>query len=273
VESVEIADVLEDGLISSLAGAIHGMVLLELGEFAEALNELITRAGGIDLPLIAGGWRPMYLELETRCYLALDMSAEARDAAGRARQEAEGFGLNLSKLMADRAEAAVAQADGRFDDAVSLAMSAVALSTEIGARVFAASSRVLAGRALVAASRVEEAVEQLSIAAEEFDSIGATRYRNQTEAQLRGIGVTVHRRTTRGRSDTLGVEALTGREVEVVELVVDHRTNREIAETLFLSTKTVETHLRNIFNKLGVSSRAEVARTMVRAREMPTTSV
>jgi DNA-binding NarL/FixJ family response regulator len=175
--------------------------------------------------------------------------------------------------MADRAEAAVAQADGRFDDAVSLAMSAVALSTEIGARVFAASSRVLAGRALVAASRVEEAVEQLTIAAEEFDSIGATRYRDQTEAQLRGIGVTVHRRTTRGRSDTLGVEALTGREVEVVELVVDHRTNREIAETLFLSTKTVETHLRNIFNKLGVSSRAEVARTMVRAREMPTTSV
>ena len=271
VESVEIADVLEDGLISSLAGACHGMVLLELGESAEALNELITRAGGIDLPLIAGGWRPMYLELETRCYLALDMSAEARDAADRAREEAEGFGLNLSKLMADRAEVAVAQADGRFDDAVSLAMSAVALSTEIGARVFAASARLLAGRALVAASRVEEAVEQLTIAAEEFESMGATRHRDQTEAQLRGIGVTVHRRTTRGRSDTLGVDALTGREIEVVELVVDHRTNREIAETLFLSTKTVETHMRNIFNKLGVSSRAEVARTMVKAREMPTT--
>jgi DNA-binding NarL/FixJ family response regulator len=60
---------------------------------------------------------------------------------------------------------------------------------------------------------------------------------------------------------------LTGRELEVAELVLDRRTNREIAEELFLSTKTVETHMRNIFNKLGVSSRVEVARALVKARQ------
>ena len=46
--------------------------------------------------------------------------------------------------------------------------------------------------------------------------------------------------------------------------MTDRLTNREIAATLFLSDKTVESHMRNIFMKLGVSSRVEVARTIER---------
>jgi len=59
--------------------------------------------------------------------------------------------------------------------------------------------------------------------------------------------------------------ALTGREEQIARLVVDRRTNPEIAEMLFLSPKTVETPLRNIFRKLDVSSRVEVARTVEEA--------
>jgi len=66
-------------------------------------------------------------------------------------------------------------------------------------------------------------------------------------------------------SDGTGVEALTERELQVARLVVDRRTNPEIAEALFLSQKTVETHMRNIFRKLDVASRVEVARTLERA--------
>ncbi|MEA2223924.1 MAG: hypothetical protein QOH83_2300, partial [Solirubrobacteraceae bacterium] len=62
------------------------------------------------------------------------------------------------------------------------------------------------------------------------------------------------------------VPALTKRELEIAELVTDRRTNREIATTLFLSDKTVESHLRNIFVKLGVSSRVDVARAVERER-------
>lgn len=53
--------------------------------------------------------------------------------------------------------------------------------------------------------------------------------------------------------------------MQVARLVVDRRTNPEIADALFLSPKTVETHLRNIFRKLQVSSRVEVARAVERA--------
>jgi DNA-binding NarL/FixJ family response regulator len=54
----------------------------------------------------------------------------------------------------------------------------------------------------------------------------------------------------------------------VAELVVDRRTNPEIAARLFLSNKTVETHLRNIFRKMDVTSRVELARAIERAAAM-----
>jgi DNA-binding CsgD family transcriptional regulator len=57
-----------------------------------------------------------------------------------------------------------------------------------------------------------------------------------------------------------GLDSLTAREREVAGLVTDRKTNQEIATGLFLSLKTIETHMRNIFRKLDVSSRVEVAR-------------
>ena len=68
-----------------------------------------------------------------------------------------------------------------------------------------------------------------------------------------------------GRGGGRGFESLTERELQVARLVVDRKTNREIAAELFLSPKTVETHMRNMFRKLDVSSRVEVARTVERA--------
>ena len=58
------------------------------------------------------------------------------------------------------------------------------------------------------------------------------------------------------------MSALTGRELEIAELIVDRKTNAEIAHELFLSKKTVETHIRNMFRKLDANSRVDIARAM-----------
>jgi DNA-binding CsgD family transcriptional regulator len=74
----------------------------------------------------------------------------------------------------------------------------------------------------------------------------------------------VYRRSAPGTAN-VGVASLTERELQLARLVVDRRTNPEIAAELFLSQKTVETHLRNIFRKVGVANRVELARAVEQA--------
>lgn len=267
LESLQLAHSVDNGVITAFAGAIHSQALLESGDAPAALDLLVESVGGEDVPLLAGSWRAHFLELLTRCSLAVGDLGRANAAAARLRQQADEHGMGLTILMADRADAEVALAEGRNREAVQSALSSVVEAERIAARAHAPVSRALLGEALVAAGAREEAIEQLRLAAGEFDALGAGRYRDRVEARLRGLGeATTHRRRAMPGDGATGVGALTGRELEVAELVLDRRTNREIAEELFLSTKTVETHMRNIFNKLGVSSRVEVARALVRAR-------
>jgi DNA-binding CsgD family transcriptional regulator len=268
VESLDLARRVDNGVITAFAGAIHAQTLLESGDADAALSLLLESVGGEEIPLLAGSWRAHFLELLTRCSLAVGRRDLAVAAAARLRQQSKEHGLGLTTLMADRADAAVALAEERPLEAVEAARSAVKAAEAIEARTHATVSRALLGEALVACGRRDEAIEQLDIAAGEFERLGAVRYRDQIESELRRLGhTTAHRRSAAAGAETLGLESLTGRELEVAELVVDRRTNREIAEGLFLSTKTVETHMRNIFNKLGVSSRVEVARALVKARQ------
>jgi DNA-binding NarL/FixJ family response regulator len=108
-------------------------------------------------------------------------------------------------------------------------------------------------------------VTELQRAAAALDACGARHYRDQAERELGKLGHRIHRRTRPGKPGAAGIESLTERELQVARLVADRKTNPQIAAELFLSQKTVETHLRNIFRKVDVSSRVGLARAIERA--------
>ena len=86
----------------------------------------------------------------------------------------------------------------------------------------------------------------------------------QARRELRRLGKRTRTARSRSATGSEGLASLTGREREIAELVTARRTNREIAEELVLSEKTIESHMRNVFAKLGVSSRVDVARAVER---------
>jgi DNA-binding CsgD family transcriptional regulator len=270
-EGVELTDQLDEGFVAAWAAARLAAVLLETRQPEEAVEVLLSRAGGEELALIPGGWRSYFLELLTRCWLALDRRGEAGRAARLAEKTAAAVRLPLARAWADRALAAVALRDGDAARAAERALVSAAAAREAGAPIEAALSRTLAGRAFARAGREDRAVAELERAAAALDACGALRYRDEAERELGKLGHRPHRRTRAGRRDATRIESLTERELQVARLVVGRKTNAEIAAELFLSQKTVEAHLRNSFRKIGVSTRVELARAIERterAREM-----
>ena len=130
-------------------------------------------------------------------------------------------------------------------------------------------SQILLGRALAAAGERQRAILELRDAELALDAGGALTMRDEARRELRKLGHRVDQARRRGAPATAiaGMAALSAREREVVALVAAGRTNPAIAEELYLSVKTVETHLRNVFVKLGVTSRAEVAAAFARGAE------
>ena len=107
------------------------------------------------------------------------------------------------------------------------------------------------GRALAEAGS-EQAVGVLEGAASAARERGAETVQELAEQALRALGVRTWRRGPTGAP-------LTARESEVARLVASGATNREIAQTLFLSPKTVERHVSNALKKLGARNRAQLA--------------
>jgi DNA-binding CsgD family transcriptional regulator len=125
-----------------------------------------------------------------------------------------------------------------------------------GPPLTAARARLAEGRALAALGDRGGAVAALTEAEAAFHAMGARRRRDEAVRELRRLGRRVPRPAVRDEA----AGPLTAREREIAGLVAAGRTNREIAEQLVLSTRTIEAHLRNIYAKLGVRSRVELAR-------------
>jgi DNA-binding NarL/FixJ family response regulator len=261
-EARELTARFDHNVIASMAGVVLAGSYGAAGDPARAIACLREATGGERLPDMQVTRRAHGFALLAGCELALGHREAAAAAAASAAELASALGLPLSLAMAGRAAARVALAGGDAARAAEHALSAAAAAESCDCAVDAALARVLAGSALARAGDPPRALAELERAAATLAACGARRGRDEAERELRALGRRVPRRT--GPATASGLESLTERELEVARLVVDRRTNGEIAATLFLSKKTVETHLRNIFAKLGVASRVELARAVER---------
>ena len=247
-----------------MAGARLAVTLRELGDSAADTEALLDAAGGWEMPLIPPTWRVVHNEALTRIELAGGRLDEAAACAEAAERTAAALALPLATALAQRARAGVLLARADAGAAAEAALASVAGADAAGAPVEAARSRVLAGAAFAAANERERAVALLRRAEHELDACGALRDRGEARRRMRQLGVRAEPRGPSGAGGS-GLDSLSKREREVAHLITDRKTNKEVAAELFLSEKTVETHLRNIFAKLGVSSRVDVARAVERA--------
>lgn len=232
---------------------------LTMGEYAQAIRvgehglEIADRSGHVVWAI----HRLMPVIAEASLW-ASDMERASR-IGDRMRRQSTALGQQLGLAWATACDALVKLYGGDTSGSVSLLRGAVDALEAIPYVPDAARLRRQLARALAETGDRDEAMRELKRAHEVFAHLGAERELDATREQLRELGARPPARTT-----TQGVGGLTGREIEIVRLVAARRSNKEIGAALGISARTASTHLSNIFAKLGVESRGELAD---RARE------
>ncbi len=187
--------------------------------------------------------------------LRLVRAARAAGEPDRARRWAH-LATGRARLPLAIARAQIAEAElGRGEDAIRLAASAATIAEEAGAVLDALDARLVHARALAAAGRTDAAKDVLQRITVDAGHRRAFRLRDAAARELRALGTRV---ASAGQRASGG--ELTDREHEIMALVAAGRSNRQVADTLFLSEKTVANALTRIYAKVGVRTRAQLAR-------------
>ncbi|WP_086827529.1 LuxR family transcriptional regulator [Allokutzneria sp. NRRL B-24872] len=247
---------------SRSAGYYTAAALLLKGEPAAARRRMMAAIGDEGMASVAVLMRPPVLEILVRIELALGDVAAAEEWARRIDPQV-GEILPGRWGMRHLAHAQVLLARDRFDEAAELAREGALLCDSVGMRLYEGRCRLVAGIALGELGRHDEARVEFGAAKDLFAARGAKRLHEDVISAQRQLGAKMPRRRGGGE----GLLALTAREREVAELISQGRTNKQVAEHLFVSPKTVEAHLSRIFNKLNVSSRSGLTALVYAARE------
>ncbi|MET0686996.1 MAG: AAA family ATPase [Solirubrobacteraceae bacterium] len=271
-ESAALGHRMRGGTMPSTGGGpgwALGTARLAVGELERAA-EILYRVGGEGLEHMVPVERCFDWEELTQLELRRGNLARAEEHAAASEADAARLGLRLPATLAKRGRAAVQLAQGDHEAAAASARASAEDADAIGAGLQAAYSRLLLGQVLAAAGERDEAIKVLRAAERALDGFASIRPRDEARRELRRLGARVEVRGPGTRADS-GVDSLTRREREIAELVTERKTNRQIAAALFLSDKTIESHLRNVFVKLGASSRMEVALEIDRHRRAAVT--
>jgi DNA-binding CsgD family transcriptional regulator/tetratricopeptide (TPR) repeat protein len=283
-------DVLDEPLNVFTGGAVEVLVnaLIERGAFQEARD--VLHEHGLDGALGTSIWQVGMRHARARLWLAEGDYERAHAEAIEAGALREQHGRPNPAITPWRSTAAIALAHlGRRDEAIALADAELELAERFGAPtaiIAALHARAVAdpdhgarvelceralaiaaphglarvrvqlelGSALSYLGRRVEAREALRPALADADEAGAVVLADRARRELVATGL-------RPRQAAIeGAASLTPRQRQICELASAGRSNRAIAQELFLSVKTVETHLAAGFRKLGVATRAELSR-------------
>ncbi|HEV2070467.1 MAG TPA: AAA family ATPase [Acidimicrobiales bacterium] len=188
----------------------------------------------------------------------------ARDQWDRSREVTHQVSVVAARMGTRWAEAAALRCRGLAEADGQLLERAVATARQSNRVLELALACEEAGTFHGVSDSNEEAIPLLVEALDLYESLGAIRDMRRVEAVLRAMGVQRARRGPRRRRPATGWEALTPTELEVARLVANGATNRQAAERLYKSVRTVETHVSHILQKLGVSSRSQLAALAIR---------
>jgi DNA-binding CsgD family transcriptional regulator len=217
---------------------------VEVGERGLAIAD---RAGDVAWAI----YRLLPFVIENALYLGAYERAARHNA--RLRRESERLGHALGLAWADTTDALLAYLTGDARDAVPRLRAAAGALEAVPFVFDAARLRRLIGRAMVDAGDRDGAEHELRRAHEVFARLGAQREMRATREQLRALGARPPAPTP-----AAGDGVLSARETEIARLVAERKSNKEIGAALDISSRTVSTHLSNIFAKLGVGSRGEL---------------
>ena len=199
----------------------------------------------LDVALAARAGQPLARAPLLAALAEVTLDSGELETARRAAEEltaiAVSFGTEVLRASGLQATGAVLVAEDRWVEALPVLREACRAWEDLDAPYDAAQVRLLLARACNALSDTDGAARAVDAAAEVFDRLGA-RLDMRKLAMLR-------------RAPSLP-DRLTEREVEVLALVAAGQTNRQIAEALVISHKTVARHLSNIFVKCGLATRA-----------------
>lgn len=191
------------------------------------------------------------LELAVRLCTALGKAARADEAL----LELQAIADSVDSLTLHGAtcfsRAAIAVASGDQEGARAYLEDAVARFEESGLPYEAGLARTELAQTLTSLGHLERALEEAETARTRLETIGAAPAAQKAGA----ISVDLDRRLSGGSAEP-SRDVLSPRQLEILRHIAEGKTNKVIAADLFLSEKTVDRHVTNIFNKLGVSSRA-----------------
>ena len=240
--------------LSSIAEHVLGFIDLTLGRPEPAADRMLalTDTGRPDFnPVVVLPMLPDAVEAAIR--------AGRPEEAGQRLEMLRGW-VAVAPTKARRALVARCEAlledrdpDEAFEEATRYAS---AVSPLDGAR-----TELMYGEWLRRQRRRTDARVHLRAALEAFRRLGALPWEQRAEAELRATGETARKR------DLSAAAQLTPQERQIAGLVAEGLTNREIAAQLFLSPRTVDYHLRKVFTKLGIGSRADLIRAGLPQRE------